>query len=425
MIAVINSGRSLRNSFYYNENKVKEGVAELILAGNYPLNAEDTTEQSRLNMLQRIAGMNPNVKRPSIHISLNFAPGEHLSVEKLQQISQEYMEAIGFGAQPYLVYQHKDAAHPHVHILSLRVRPDGTTIDTFGIGKRLSRPAEQALEEKHHLVRSKDHKQDLFSLKPVDAARIAYGKVPTKKAISNILASVLDRYKYTSLPELNALLRLYNIAAERGEPGSRLHQYKGLQYRVIGADGNPVGSPVKASAFPYRATLKDLEARFLRNDVERQSYKSKLKLAIDFQMRADRVLTVEQLALQLKRQGIDVAARRNEQGYLYGITFIDHRNKVVFKGSDLGTAYSAKAISELLSAKNAAPGMTKTESQAKQNVGIPSFPTPEKQAGSLFPDTEKRSGKDVIEVLTQAEYSSNYVPAELRRTKKRRKKRSI
>lgn len=36
MVAIIKTGASIRSTFYYNENKLKEGVAECIMAGNYP-----------------------------------------------------------------------------------------------------------------------------------------------------------------------------------------------------------------------------------------------------------------------------------------------------------------------------------------------------------------------------------------------------
>lgn len=56
------------------------------------------------------------------------------------------MERIGFGEQPYLVYKHNDAAHTHVHIATINIKPDGKRIDTHGIGWKLSEPARIALE---------------------------------------------------------------------------------------------------------------------------------------------------------------------------------------------------------------------------------------------------------------------------------------
>ncbi len=56
----------------------------------------------------------------------------------------------------------------------------------------------------------------------------------------------------------------------------------------------------------------------------------------------------------LEKQGIHTAIRRNNDGIIYGITYVDHRTKCVFNGSDLGKEYSAKRIVErcLLVEKN-------------------------------------------------------------------------
>ena len=48
----------------------------------------------------------------------------------------------------------------------------------------------------------------------------------------------------------------------------------------------------------------------------------------------------------LQKDGIDTITRKNEEGKLYGITYLDHRTKCVFNGSALGKKYSAKGIAE-------------------------------------------------------------------------------
>ncbi|MEP0711137.1 MAG: relaxase/mobilization nuclease domain-containing protein, partial [Algoriphagus sp.] len=106
MVAIIKTSTSLRRPFHYNENKVNESVAELILAQNYPMkNAEQATDL-RLKYLLKLASLNSRTSVNAVHISLNFAPGEDFEKEKLQKIVNEYMRGIGFENQPYLVYKH-------------------------------------------------------------------------------------------------------------------------------------------------------------------------------------------------------------------------------------------------------------------------------------------------------------------------------
>nr|WP_026260403.1 relaxase/mobilization nuclease domain-containing protein [Segetibacter koreensis] len=76
------------------------------------------------------AGLNKNVRRNSAHISLNFDPSENSSSVKLTDMAQTYMDEIGLGKQPYLVYQRQDAGHPHLLIVTIKVREDGPWIYT-------------------------------------------------------------------------------------------------------------------------------------------------------------------------------------------------------------------------------------------------------------------------------------------------------
>jgi hypothetical protein len=114
MVAVIKTGHSISRTLNYNEKKVKEGVAEIISAANYPMDVEQLSFENKLNRLENQAALNENVSRKSVHISLNFDPSEKLSKERLQEIADTYMQKIGFGEQPYLVYQHFDSGHPDI-----------------------------------------------------------------------------------------------------------------------------------------------------------------------------------------------------------------------------------------------------------------------------------------------------------------------
>src|SRR5690606_10582189 len=137
----------------------------------------------------------------------------------------------GFGKQPYLVYQHNDAGHPHIHLVSIKVKEDGSRIDTQNIGRNQSEKARKEIEISFGLVVANERKRKQeFDLKPIPVQRVQYGRSETKKAIQNVLDHVIGRYRYTSLPELNAVLKQYNVIAERGSENSRVFINKGLVY---------------------------------------------------------------------------------------------------------------------------------------------------------------------------------------------------
>src|SRR5436309_2592085 len=113
--------------------------------------------------------MNSRVKTNAMHIMLNFDVGEKLSIAKMQEITTAYMDKIGFGDQPYLVYQHRDAAHPHVHVVTTNIKTDGQRINIHNIGRTLSETARKALEVEFNLVKAEGRAlKDSLGIKPVD-----------------------------------------------------------------------------------------------------------------------------------------------------------------------------------------------------------------------------------------------------------------
>lgn len=136
MVAIIKTGHSIHRILNYNENKVNLGVAECIGAENYPVDHDKMSLTMKLKLLLNQLKLNENVTRNSVHISLNFHSSEkHFEKAKLLDIAAIYMDKIGFGKQPYLIYQHHDASHPHIHIVSIKVRPGGSRIDMNNIGR--------------------------------------------------------------------------------------------------------------------------------------------------------------------------------------------------------------------------------------------------------------------------------------------------
>jgi len=347
MVAVIKTSRSINSILNYNENKVKEGMAECISAVNYPLEVEKLNFTHKLNRFLKLSSLNENAKRNSIHISLNFDPSENHSKEKLIEIADTYMEKIGFGKQPYLVYQHHDAGHPHLHVVTSNIQRDGKRIDLHLIGIKKSEPARKEIEELFGLVKAEGRKQkEDFSLKPLNVGRVQYGKAESKKAINSVLNKVLFDYKYSSLPELNAVLNLYNIHADRGSEESRVFRNNGLLYKILDQNSKPIGIPIKASEFYSRPTLKFLEGKFKSNETEKESCKKYVRNAISLAFYRENIFSPEKLSKILERESIHMILRKSKEGQLYGITYVDHKTRSIFNGSDLGKEFSAKGIQE-------------------------------------------------------------------------------
>jgi hypothetical protein len=359
MVAKVISGKNIRGLLNYNENKVSEGVAHCIAASGFGCGPQGLTFSDKLNRFRKVTALNQKVRTNAIHISLNFDVTEKLNNEQLSTIASDYMTRIGFGEQPYLVYRHADAAHPHVHIITTNVRTDGNRIDIHNIGRNQSEKARKEIEVAYGLVRAESRKKKR-ELEPVQLERAIYGKSETKRSISNVVRVVTRSYKYTSLPELNAILRQFNVVADRGAEGTQMHKKKGLLYSLLDEKGKKTGVPIKASAIYDKPILVNLEKRFKLNEVLRKPFRAGMKTTIDQVLK--KPLSKDEFVKSLANRGVFVLFRENEEGRVYGVTFVDNRNKVVFNGSDLGKAYGAKAILDQLSQ---APGATSSGTQSQ------------------------------------------------------------
>ncbi len=341
MVAKIESGKSIRGILHYNENKVAGGEAQLILASGFAGEIDKMDFMQKMTRFKHLTNLNAKVKTNALHISLNFDASDKLDNTKLQQIASEYMERIGFGDQPFLVYKHQDAHHPHIHIATTNIQKDGERIDIHGIGYRLSEPARKDIEKKYGLIQAEGRE-----MKQGQSIRPAiYSEKPTMQIISNTVSGIMRQYSYTSFAEYAAILEQFNIKADRGAAHTQMFQKGGLQYAILDHKGQPIGVPVKASAIYSKPTLNELEKRYEKNRKKRLPFKEELKAELDKLFFKHRHISKEVLVKELLKCYIDVVFRTSEQGQLYGITYIDHRNKTVFNGSELGKAYSGKALS--------------------------------------------------------------------------------
>ncbi len=176
MVAIIHSSKSLRNALLYNENKVKQKVADFIHAGNYPKDTYLLGFSDKINRMEKLIELNQQTKINSVHISLNFDSRDILNEDILKKISDNYLSDIGFGNQPYLVYKHNDSGHPHIHIVTTNIRSDGSRISLHNLGKNESEKARKSIEQQFRLISAERQKKLQYNLKPVDVKKVQYGK---------------------------------------------------------------------------------------------------------------------------------------------------------------------------------------------------------------------------------------------------------
>jgi|SRR5579871_48484 len=354
MVPEIKITRSPKSALHYNERKLKLGKAELIHAENFLRFPHQMNLEHKLNRFENLMMCNERAQTKAIHISLNFHPSEKEKLNKdlLRQITDEYMKRIGFEMQPYLVYQHHDTGHPHVHIVSTLIRNDGSRISTHNIGCNQSRKARKELEHIYELVsanKKKPQKKQAQELgrKPIHVQKLKYGKAETKQSISNVLDLVINQYKFTTLQEFNAALQQYNVFADRGREGGWIYKHHGLTYSILNEYGKKIGMPIKASSIENKPTLSNLEKKFLENEVKRATEIKRLRIAIEWILVKPQK-SFSEFVQALEKEGVSIILSRDKEQRGNGFIYIDHQTKSVFSEMNMGKEYSAERILERL-----------------------------------------------------------------------------
>ena len=336
MIAKISATENLGGALGYNFKKVEKGEASILLAAELYQDREGRyTMEDVLADMEALIPKKCRTKKTVFHCSLNPHPDEKLSDETLTQIAKEYMEALGYGNQPYIVFKHSDIAREHIHIVSLRVDSRGQKInDKFE--KRRSKQITDALERKYNLI---------LSSKVTDKAMKETPKIDTtqrniKEQVANIVRMVLKHYCFCSLGELNAILSAYNLTVEEIRTEFRGKKYDGLVYVLTDGKGNKVSTPINASDIGRGVGYTAVQNRMQKSKQAIKPLISIIRYRVLQAMRTS-PQTEKDLRSRLEEQGLRVFIRKNESGRIYGITFIDDKEGVALNGSRLGKGYAA------------------------------------------------------------------------------------
>jgi hypothetical protein len=139
-------GRSFRAALRYNQEKVAAGKAELL--DNSFINS---TERFIMKEVAMVRMQRPDLKKYFYHTSINFPTGENVSNDLMTKIGRDYLQANGFNQHQYIMFRHKDAGHPHFHILVNRIGYDGSVVTDSNDYQR-SEKVLRDLEKKYNLT---------------------------------------------------------------------------------------------------------------------------------------------------------------------------------------------------------------------------------------------------------------------------------
>lgn len=377
MVAKISIGSSLYGALSYNGEKMNKEQGRVLGANKIILPADGQIDIAR--MVENFNAFMPKTgktKKPVLHISLNPHPDDRLTEQQYEILAHEYLEKLGFGEQPYIIYKHEDIDRHHIHIVTVNVNEQGKRLNQDFLFRR-SKKITTEMEEKYNLHKAQREKiTPDMPIKKVDPS----GDI--KRQVANTVKMVGMRYKFQTMGEYNTVLSLYNIRCEQTDGRVNGREYHGLVYFATDDEGNVIANPFKASRLGKFASRTAVEGRFERA-------KDKIDVSPTRNRVADvlsRATDKEDFTAKLKDCGIDVVFRYTDEGRIYGVTFIDHNAMTVLNGSRLGKQFSANALNERFNNPQAQP---------TNDVPVPDTPVivPEpEQTTDIHSDTQSQSG---------------------------------
>ena len=332
MIAKITVGTSLYGALAYNGQKVNEGEGRLLAVNRIFDDGSGHVDIARAEQdFKRFMPEQVRTRNKVIHISLNPHPDDRLTDVELEQLAREYLDRLGYGDQPYLVFKHEDISRHHLHIVSVNVDEQGRRLNRDFIHRR-SRRITSELEKKYglHPADRRQHRTD-NPLRPVDTSQ---GDV--RRQVSNVVKAVMAGYRFQTMGEYRALLSLYNVTVEEAHGIVNGLVYFSLSFSnpsATGDAGNRTGTPFKASRIGKSVGYEAVQRRF---EFSKGQIRDKRLAEITRKTVAAvlaRTYRREEFVTLLRDKGVDVVFRHTDEGRIYGATFIDHRTGCVLNGS--------------------------------------------------------------------------------------------
>ncbi|AZA58911.1 conjugal transfer protein MobB [Chryseobacterium shandongense] len=385
MIAKIGKGSNMYGAILYNQQKVDNENGAVLLLNKIPDTVDGRYSVAYFNKcFEPYLLANIKTEKMVRHISLNPDPSDKVSDEQFTEMARVYMERMGYGNQPYIVFKHTDIDRTHIHIVSTCVGINGKKIPDDYDHKR-SMAICRNLEQKYNLQKASEQekKQDNKVFKPV-----GYHKGNIKSQIASVVRYLPKHYSFSSMGSYNALLSLFNITAEEVKGERDGQSLNGLVYVALDENGNKASNPFKASLFGKDAGVTQLQKHFEQSKEKMKTNPARSVLKNTIELAIHATGNEAEFKKELTEQGINTVIRRNNEGRIYGMTFIDHESRTVWNGSQLDRNLSANVFNDWWNNGNK-PEFKIQDSPVSKTNELDSLPT-----------------KDLFEFISQ-EHSTN------------------
>tara|TARA_R110000868_G_scaffold411003_2_gene701302 strand:- start:21848 stop:23434 length:1587 start_codon:yes stop_codon:yes gene_type:complete len=268
----------------YNDNKINQEKSDLMVAANFNGLGDNATRNDYVMYLQKHSQANTKIKKPQFHAAIS-GKGKETSFEELKKFAKHYMDKMGYGNNPYLIYKHTDTENNHVHIVSSRVDYEGNKIN-----------------HEFERVRSQKVRSEYLGLDVLEEIE------KTKKAI--------DKYHISNISQYKLLLeKNYNKVIEKPE-------------HII----------VYKSDKGFKISKRDIERHIesKQKNINKNVQNNRLKELHSYLLELSKEHTLEELKIIAKQKNVDIVVfKTKDKTRNFGYAVIDYKTKAVFKGSQI------------------------------------------------------------------------------------------
>ena len=324
----------------YNEGKVLEGVADLLMARNVDgrflrqldimhavgINAAGEVERYMREHSQTYG--NSKTQNKQFHVALSVKEHE-MDRYELGEFAERFMEKMGYGGQPYFVYFHHDTGNNHVHILSTRINRYGIAISDSFDKMRMQRVTDEILG-----ITPEKERQKLFSYgfqtegQFMNVAR-SCGYNPKEETVDGVECYTFFRSHYPqfTIPKGEVVKRMTakedSLAMRKRKERARQLKAILMKYRQLSLQQQ---FPTKKGKAVTQSDLEERKTMALSGlqHKDGNSFNEMEKLQVKWMLKELR-----------QKLGIDIHWQKDKNGIIRGYGIVDHKTKTAFDGSQV------------------------------------------------------------------------------------------
>ncbi|HAO07006.1 MAG TPA: hypothetical protein DCQ50_08465 [Chryseobacterium sp.] len=316
----------------YNERKKAKEKARQVYYANFPYH--DPKEKFILGKeakqyMEVFASKNKRIKYPQFHAIVS-AKGNSSNQDELLQIGLNIMEKMGYSQNPTLVYLHSDTKHQHPHIISARIDAAGKKIPDKFEGIR----ANNILTKLLNIHQEENYKKD----------------------ISEVLS-----YRAATIPQYQLLFELRGYSVQKSADGLKLFKYGTQQGAVTALELQ------QARTIAYKNDIARIRALLYKyKKVHSSLLTERNPRSFEHHNKQPGSELTDYMHRLFGLQFAFFTAKGHDKPYGYAI--IDHKNKVVYKGSEimkLDQLISEKPTEEKMITENEKDSQPQNQNQSK------------------------------------------------------------